>query len=152
MKHCRMLWLFLLLVEDVIRLRERAHAPASNTVKCFGPFPVFAEISYDRSNECVRSFGTPSNALLPLVVCHWNLRKPCDRQNDQHGRLKGRLLICFFQNFSFSSFSCGVSSNTIHRHISGIQTSILLEICPRGNNKWLLLYFFVHDNFLLFML
>ena len=28
----------------------------------------------------------------------------------------------------------------------------LLEICPRGNNKWLLLYFFVHGNCLLFML
>ena len=28
----------------------------------------------------------------------------------------------------------------------------MLEICPRGNNKWLLLYFFVHDNCLLFML
>ena len=28
----------------------------------------------------------------------------------------------------------------------------LLEICPRGNNKWLLLYFLVHDNCLLFML
>ena len=28
----------------------------------------------------------------------------------------------------------------------------VLEICPRGNNKWLLLYFFVHDNCLLFML
>ena len=29
---------------------------------------------------------------------------------------------------------------------------VLLEICPRGNNKWLLLYFFVNDNRLLFML
>ena len=28
----------------------------------------------------------------------------------------------------------------------------VLEICPRGNNKRLLLYFFVHDNRLLFML
>ena len=28
----------------------------------------------------------------------------------------------------------------------------VLEICPRGNNKWLLLYFCVHDNSLLFML
>ena len=23
---------------------------------------------------------------------------------------------------------------------------LMLEICPRGNNKWLLLYFFVHGN------
>ena len=28
----------------------------------------------------------------------------------------------------------------------------MLEICRRGNNKWLLLYFFVHGNCLLFML
>ena len=28
----------------------------------------------------------------------------------------------------------------------------LLEICPRGNNKMVIIIFFVHDNCLLFML
>ena len=31
-------------------------------------------------------------------------------------------------------------------------TTRVLEICPRGNNKWLLSYFFLHGNCLLFML
>ena len=30
--------------------------------------------------------------------------------------------------------------------------SNVLEICPRGNNKWFFLYFLVHPNCLLFML
>ena len=35
---------------------------------------------------------------------------------------------------------------------SCLARGVMLEICPRGNNKWLLLYLFVHDNCLLFML
>ena len=36
--------------------------------------------------------------------------------------------------------------------LSKLPCYLMLKICPRGNNKILLLYFLVHDNCLLFML
>ena len=50
---------------------------------------------------------------------------------------------------SFLTLSHQATPRTGTRHGS---TARMLEICPRGNNKWLLLHFFVHDNCLLFML
>ena len=64
-----------------------------------------------------------------------------------------------FHDFDDFSLNLHLADSAIKKSMGRINDVLIVansnyvkEICPRGNNKWLLLYFFVHGNRLLFML
>ena len=55
-------------------------------------------------------------------------------------------------NLFIQIFNQLYSSNFILNNIKFLHHMFLKEICPRGNNKVVILYFLIHDKGLLFML
>ena len=115
------------LVDDVIRALIRAMVLVWNAVVLLWISSLFSSKVHTTAHTRA---GLPRRERRRTICCLWlnfcwSSTMPYDQPYDHCGRMKGRLLICFFRNFTFSSVIPAGLVPTQHIGIfPGFQTSV----------------------------